>query len=345
MGNPKSRMLVGTWLVVWGILLLLVSNHVLLGWKHLWPAILVVSGVVMLRVLQSRLTFAVVFAAAWMILLGLFLTAFSFGLIEWGRMRSLWPIIPMIIGVSFVVAGARRPPTSAGVVVGSMVILMGSACMLYETGTISERVAKPFLRYWPLVLVLAGFVLMKRDARTRDAASESERTLAPVGNAFDQGALSTDVENAILRRVRGATGSRAAAGALVRELKDRFDRFSWVGIYRLQGELLSLDDAEFVGVSPEHRRIPLSEGVCGAAVRERETIVVPDVCADDRYLACSPSVKSEIVVPIFDHGHLIGVLDIDSDEPDAFTDDDRRFLESLVAKAARNIGQEPRAAA
>lgn len=344
MGNPRNRMLVGTWLVVWGVLLLLVSNHVLLGWKHLWPGILVVSGVVMLRVLQSRLSFGVIFAAAWMILLGLFLATFSFGLVGWGRMRSLWPIIPTIVGVSFIVAGAQRPPTSGGVVVGSMVILMGTASFLYETGTISERVAKPFLRFWPLVLVLAGFVLMKRQARVREAAVVPDRTPA-AGHLFDQGALSTDVENAILRRVRGAHGSRDAGGTLVRELKNRFDRFSWVGIYRLQGDLLSLDDAEFVGVSPEHRRIPLSQGVCGAAARERETIVVPDVCADDRYLSCSPTVKSEIVVPIMDRGNMVGVLDIDSDVLDAFTDDDRRFLESLVSKAARIIGDEPMSAA
>lgn len=168
MSNPRNRILVGTWLVVWGLILLLVSNHVLLGWKHLWPCILVVSGVVMLRVLQSRLTFWIIFAAAWMILLGLFLTAFSFGFIAWGEMRDLWPAIPTIVGVSFVVAGAQRPPTSAGVVVGSMVILMGTASYLYEIGTISERVASPFLRCWPLVFVLAGFVLMKRQTRTRE---------------------------------------------------------------------------------------------------------------------------------------------------------------------------------
>lgn len=332
MGNPKSRMLVGTWLVVWGALLLLVSNHVLLGWRHLWPCILVVTGVVMLRVLQNRLSFGVIFAATWTILLGLFLTVFSFGVVEWARMRSLWPIIPTIIGVSFVVAGANRPPTSAGIVVGSMVILMGTASFLYETGTISVRVASPFLRFWPLVLVLAGFVLMKRDARSREASAVPARYSD--AHAFDQGALSTDVENAILRRVRGAAGSHAAAGALVRELKARFERFSWVGIYRLQGDLLALDDAEFVGASPEHRRIPLTEGVCGAAARERETQVVPDVCHDPRYLSCSPTVKSEIVVPILDRDGIVGVLDIDSDQLDAFTDDDRRFLESLVAKAS-----------
>ena len=332
-------MLVGTWLVVWGILLLLVSNHVLLGWKHLWPCILVVSGVIMLRVLQNRLSFAAIFAGTWTILLGLFLTLFSFSFLEWGSMRSLWPIIPMIVGVAFVVAGATRPPTSAGIVVGSMVILMGSACLLYEMGTISARVAQPFLRWWPLVLVMAGFVLMKRDARVRESALATPRPGSGL-HPFEQGALSTDVENAILRQVRGAGGSRDAATALVNELKTRFDRFSWVGIYRLHGDLLSLDDAEFVGASPQHRRIPLSEGVCGAAARERETIVVPDVCADERYLACSPTVKSEIVVPIVDRGAIVGVLDIDSDRLDAFSDDDRRFLESLVAKIAYLLRDE-----
>ncbi len=337
-------MLVGTWFVVWGLLLLLVSNHVLLGWRHLWPCILVVSGVVMLRVLQKRMGFAVIFAATWMILLGLFLTTFSFGFVDWARMRSLWPIIPTIVGVSFIVAGANRSPASAGIVVGSIVILMGTASFLYETGTISARVAQPFLRFWPLIFVLAGFVLMKRESRARDTVNDGG-VARRHDDAFEQGALSTDIENAILRRVRGAAGSSAAAGVLVNELKTRFDRFSWVGIYRLQGDLLSLDDAEFVGASPEHRRIPLSEGVCGAAARERETIVVPDVCADDRYLACSPTVKSEIVVPIVDRGHMVGVLDIDSEQLDAFNDDDRRFLESLVQKAARLIGDTPAAAA
>jgi hypothetical protein len=189
MGNPRSRMLVGTWLVVWGVVLLLVSNHVLLGWRHLWPCILVVTGVVMLRVLQGRLTFGVVFAATWTILLGLFLTVFSFGWVDWGRMRSLWPIIPTIIGASFIVAGAKRPPTSAGVVVGSMVILMGAASFLYETGTISVRVASPFLRFWPLVLILAGFVLMKRQVRAREPLPVREETAEPHRDFFDRSVL------------------------------------------------------------------------------------------------------------------------------------------------------------
>jgi GAF domain-containing protein len=275
-----------------------------------------------------------VFAAAWAILLGAFLTAFSSGFLGWGHLRTLWPVIPFIIGTSFIVASTTMPGTLAGSVVGALVIFMSVTCFLYEVGTISERVAAPFLRFWPLVFVLAGFVLMRRDATTR---ALSARAGAPRSNPFEAGALSTDIENEITRRVRAAKSSHGAAMALVRELKGRFDRFSWVGIYRLQGETLVLDESEYVGLSPEHRRIRLTDGVCGAAASERETQVVPDVCSDPRYLSCSPTVKSEIVVPILADGEVIGVLDIDSDELNAFSDDDRRFLETLVGKVSRLI--------
>jgi GAF domain-containing protein len=337
MGNQRNRMLIGAWLVVWGLLLLLVSNHVLIGWDTIWPCLLIVSGVVMLRVFQQRFTFGVVFAATWAILLGGFLTTFSSGFLAWGHLRTLWPAIPFIIGTSFIVASTSVPGTIAGSVVGALVIFMSVTCYLYEVGTISERVAAPFLRFWPLVFVLAGFVLMRRDATTRALSARSSTPGAPPANPFEAGALSTDVENDIMRRVRAAKSSHGAAMTLVRELKNRFERFSWVGIYRLQGETLVLDEAEFVGLSPGHRRIRLTDGVCGAAASERETQVVPDVCSDPRYLSCSPTVKSEIVVPIFADGEVIGVLDIDSDLPDAFTDDDRRFLEGLVGKVSRLI--------
>jgi GAF domain-containing protein len=332
MGNQRNRTLVGTWLVAWGLLLLLVSNHVLIGWDNLWPCVLIVSGVVMLRVFQSRLTFGVVFASTWAILLGVFLTAFSSGLVAWGHLRTWWPAIPFIIGTSFIVASAAVPRTNAGSVIGALVIFMSTASFLYEKGTISERVASPFLRYWPVVFVLAGLILMRRDASTRAQQARSQPTVR--SNPFEAGALSTDVENEIIRRVRSASGPHEAAVALVRELKHRFERFSWVGIYRMQGDTLVLDDAEYLGQSPEHTRIRITEGVCGAAARERETQVVPDVCSDERYLSCSPTVKSEIVVPIFSSGEVIGVLDIDSDVPDAFSDDDRRFLEALVGRVS-----------
>jgi GAF domain-containing protein len=340
--GQRNRILIGSWLLVWGILLLLVRNRVLLGWEHIWPCILVVSGVVMLRVYQSRLNFGVVFAATWAILLGAFLTAFSTGFIDWGRMGAVWPAIPLVIGVACFVAG-KSVASNAGIVVGALVILFSAMASLYKTGIISDRVATPFIRFWPLVLVLAGFVLMKRRTRIVDP-SVAVQPLARV-NPFDAGALSTDIEDEVIASVRAARGSRGAAAALVNELKRRFDKYAWVGVYRLHGDVLTLDEAEYVGQPPEHRRIHLSEGVCGAAASERVTQVVPDVCNDPRYLACSPTVKSEIVVPIFHRGDLIGVLDIDSDHPDAFNDDDRRFLESLVDKVSRQIRQEPIAAA
>ncbi|HET6350498.1 MAG TPA: GAF domain-containing protein [Candidatus Krumholzibacteria bacterium] len=335
MGNQRNRTLVGAWLVVWGLLLLLVSNHVLIGWDNIWPCILIVTGVVMLRVFQARLTFGVVFAASWAILLGAFLTAFSSGLVHWGALRTWWPAIPFIIGTSFIVASAAVPRTNAGSVIGALVIFMSTASFLYEKGTISDRVASPFLRFWPIVFVLAGFILMRRNVTARAQQAAAETT--PRANPYDVGALSADVENEIIRRVRTAGSPQAAAVALVRELKNRFERFTWVGIYRMQDGALVLDDAEYLGLAPEHRHIELSEGVCGAAARERETQVVPDVCNDPRYLSCSPTVKSEIVVPIFSDGEVIGVLDIDSNDPDAFSDDDRRFLETLVGRASRLI--------
>jgi GAF domain-containing protein len=164
-------------------------------------------------------------------------------------------------------------------------------------------------------------------------------------NPFDAGSLSSDAEDEIIAHVGAARGSRGAAATLVNELKKRFERFAWVGVYRLHGDVLTLDDAEYVGEPPEHRRILLTEGVCGAAAREGVTQIVADVCNDPRYLACSPTVKSEIVVPIYHRGTLIGVLDIDSDLPNAFSEDDRRFLESLLSKVSRQIRSEPVAAA
>lgn len=340
--GQRNRVLIGSWLVVWGVLLLLVSNRVLLGWEHIWPAILIVSGVVMLRVFQDRLNFGVVFAATWAILLGAFLTLFSLGVIDWGRMGTLWPAIPLVIGIALF-AGGKVMASTGGIVVGALVILMSATSFLYQYGIISERVAAPFIRFWPLVLVLAGFVLMKRSARLLEQGAGTPP--ATRVNPFDAGALSSDVEDEIFARVRAARGSRGAAAALVSELKKRFERFAWVGVYRLHGDTLTLDEAEYVGLPPEHVRIHLSEGVCGAAASELATQIVPDVCNDPRYLSCSPTVKSEIVVPIFHRGALIGVLDIDSDLPDAFSDDDRRFLESLVAKVSRLIREEPVAAA
>ncbi len=113
-------------------------------------------------------------------------------------------------------------------------------------------------------------------------------------------------------------------------LRDGFPHYSWVGIYRLEGDTLAL--AVWKGPQATvHVAIPVGQGICGLAVRTGETVVVPDVSKDPRYLACFPSTRSEIVIPIRADGRVYGEIDIDSDALDAFTPQDRRFLEVVAA--------------
>jgi GAF domain-containing protein len=86
----------------------------------------------------------------------------------------------------------------------------------------------------------------------------------------------------------------------------------------------------FRGARTDHVRIPVSEGICGVAVARGETIIVPDVSSDSRYLACSLETKSEIVVPIRVLGKIIGEIDIDSHTLDAFDGEDKAFLEKCA---------------
>lgn len=115
-------------------------------------------------------------------------------------------------------------------------------------------------------------------------------------------------------------------------LPDQLPHYNWTGFY-----MLDPDDAEtlvlgpFRGAPTEHLRIPVTEGICGAAVAQNETVIVDDVTSDPRYLACSLETRSEIVVPIRVHGRVVGEIDIDSHHPAAFSAADRDFLESCAA--------------
>lgn len=105
--------------------------------------------------------------------------------------------------------------------------------------------------------------------------------------------------------------------------------YHWVGIYLLQGKELVL--GPYVGKTTSHVRIPLDQGICGAAASTGQTLIVDDVNADPRYLACSLETRSEIVVPIKRDGQVLGEIDIDSDEPAAFTATDADLLEAIAA--------------
>ena len=112
-------------------------------------------------------------------------------------------------------------------------------------------------------------------------------------------------------------------------------RFSWVGIYLLDGDELVL--GPFLGKPSPHTRIPLGRGICGAAATEKATIIVDDVNSDPRYLACSVETQSEIVVPIIKGDRVLGEIDIDSDARAAFGPADRALLERVAALLAEKL--------
>ena len=110
-------------------------------------------------------------------------------------------------------------------------------------------------------------------------------------------------------------------------LKQAFG-FFWVGFYRIEGNELVL--GPFQG-QVACTRISFGKGVCGAAWKEQRTIIVPDVEQFPGHIACSSESKSEIVVPLFDNGEVVGVLDIDSDHLNTFDEIDALYLEKLVS--------------
>ena len=124
---------------------------------------------------------------------------------------------------------------------------------------------------------------------------------------------------------------------VVRLLKDAMPHYTWVGIYLLDGDELVL--GPFLGKPSPHTRIPLGRGICGAAATEKATIIVDDVNADPRYLACSIETKSEIVVPIMNGAEVLGEIDIDSDQPAAFGPADRALLEQVAALLAEALSE------
>ena len=119
------------------------------------------------------------------------------------------------------------------------------------------------------------------------------------------------------------------AYAVVEYLHDHFPHYSWVGIYWVDGQDLILGPWKGPQAT-EHTRIPIGKGVCGAAAQSGRTEIVGDVSKDPRYLACFPDTRSEIVVPIIADGRVVGEIDIDGTEFNAFSETDRGFLEDVA---------------
>jgi L-methionine (R)-S-oxide reductase len=141
----------------------------------------------------------------------------------------------------------------------------------------------------------------------------------------------TDQYRSLLPQIRALTGGEpdrvANLANIVAALKQQFG-WLWVGFYLVKdGELVV---GPFQG-PVACTRISKGRGVCGTSWQERRTLIVPDVEAFPGHIACSSLSRSEIVVPVFHQGEVVGVLDADSVEGNDFDEEDRRWLEELVA--------------
>jgi L-methionine (R)-S-oxide reductase len=152
---------------------------------------------------------------------------------------------------------------------------------------------------------------------------------------------STDLMPELDALAKSATSGEALMKSIVALLHEKVTRYNWVGFYMLEregGDTLVL--GPFKGTMTPHTRIPLNQGICGAAASSRKTIVVDDVNSDSRYLACSLETKSEIVVPVFVRGKVVGELDIDSHFLAAFGPDDRKLCEHAATLVSLMLSRE-----
>ena len=117
-------------------------------------------------------------------------------------------------------------------------------------------------------------------------------------------------------------------------LKYSVPYYDWVGFYFKNGDKEELKIGPYAGVVTDHNIIPFGKGICGQVAVSSKNFVVPDVNAQDNYIACSLNVKSEIVIPLFVNNINIGQIDIDSNTADPFTREDERFLEFVCESVA-----------
>jgi GAF domain-containing protein len=120
-------------------------------------------------------------------------------------------------------------------------------------------------------------------------------------------------------------------------LEEKIPYYNWVGFYFKNGDKNELKLGPYIGEPTDHIIIPFGKGICGQVAESNQNFVVPDVAAQDNYIACSITVKAEIVIPIFVNGKNIGQIDIDSNTINPFTEQDERFLEFVCKKVAEFI--------
>src|SRR5579863_474023 len=148
-----------------------------------------------------------------------------------------------------------------------------------------------------------------------------------------------EVHNEVSALAQAVPTAQELMQSMVKLLHDRMLKYNWVGFYMLepgaQPPMLVLGAYE--GAMTPHTRIPLNQGICGAAASSGQTVVVDDVGKDPRYLACSLETKSEIVVPVFVHGKVVGELDIDSHFPAAFTTENQELVQYCAMLVGKKL--------
>lgn len=143
-----------------------------------------------------------------------------------------------------------------------------------------------------------------------------------------------DLKPKITELVKESTATEDTLLNLCTLLKSEVPYYDWVGFYFKNGDKKELKLGPYAGAPTDHTIIPFGKGICGQVAVSNQNFVVPDVKAQDNYIACSIAVKSEIVVPIFVDGENVGQIDIDSNTLDPFTKNDEDFLEFVCANVA-----------
>jgi GAF domain-containing protein len=187
--------------------------------------------------------------------------------------------------------------------------------------------APRILKYEIIFTLIPAGGEMLQDLNSTEGKSQASTRELRVNNQ--------EILDSIQEFISSPMTSAELMGAVVSLLYRERPHYNWVGIYLLQGHELVL--GPFVGKPTVHTRIPLHQGICGAAASTGETVIVDDVNADPRYLACSLETRSEIVVPIQLQGRVLGEIDIDSDQLAAFTSQDRDLLQAVATLLASKL--------
>jgi len=181
--RKNSKQILGVIMIVVGVLFLLANfNMPVIKWSLLWPVFLLLLGGFLLRMVASRKNAEALFGGLLSSFLGFFFLLFTTGILEWSRMSSLWPVFPLMGGISLLAVSGIKKEATGEVVVGTAAIVFSVLSFLYAAGLKESSVVKTFVRFWPLVLVAAGavvFLKARREGAHRETTPSDDKASGP----------------------------------------------------------------------------------------------------------------------------------------------------------------------